>query len=70
MSEQLNVLVIGAVACGPKAACRLKRLMPRAQVTTIAPLSFPLPLDIPLEISYHISIDQKNGGRYANDYFE
>ena len=35
MSEQLNVLVIGAVACGPKAASRLKRLMPQAQVTMI-----------------------------------
>ena len=35
MSKQLNVLVIGAVACGPKTACRLKRLMPQAQITMI-----------------------------------
>jgi NADPH-dependent 2,4-dienoyl-CoA reductase/sulfur reductase-like enzyme/rhodanese-related sulfurtransferase len=35
MSEQIKVLVIGGVACGPKAASRLKRLMPKAQVTII-----------------------------------
>jgi NADPH-dependent 2,4-dienoyl-CoA reductase/sulfur reductase-like enzyme/rhodanese-related sulfurtransferase len=35
VSEKLNVLVIGAVACGPKTACRLKRLMPQAQITMI-----------------------------------
>lgn len=31
----LNVIVIGAVALGPKVACRLKRLDPLAQVTLI-----------------------------------
>ena len=31
----MNVLVIGAVALGPKAACRLKRLAPAARVTMI-----------------------------------
>ena len=31
----LNVLIIGAVALGPKTACRLKRLMPEANVTVI-----------------------------------
>ena len=31
----LNVIVIGAVALGPKAACRLKRLNPAAHVTII-----------------------------------
>jgi NADPH-dependent 2,4-dienoyl-CoA reductase/sulfur reductase-like enzyme/rhodanese-related sulfurtransferase len=31
----LNVVVIGAVACGPKAGCRLKRLVPEARVTMI-----------------------------------
>ena len=30
-----KVLIIGAVALGPKAACRLKRLEPSAQVTMI-----------------------------------
>ncbi len=33
MSE--NILVIGAVALGPKAACRFKRLRPQARVTMI-----------------------------------
>jgi NADPH-dependent 2,4-dienoyl-CoA reductase/sulfur reductase-like enzyme/rhodanese-related sulfurtransferase len=35
MSGNLRVLVIGGVACGPKAAARLMRLMPEAEVTMI-----------------------------------
>ncbi len=35
MNTNLNVVVIGGVACGPKAAARLKRLMPGANVTLI-----------------------------------
>ncbi|MBW2366922.1 MAG: FAD-dependent oxidoreductase [Deltaproteobacteria bacterium] len=35
MTSQLRVLVIGGVACGPKAAARLKRLKPEAEVTLI-----------------------------------
>ncbi|SMP59229.1 Rhodanese-like domain-containing protein [Desulfonatronum zhilinae] len=31
----MNVVIIGGVALGPKAACRLKRLMPDARVTII-----------------------------------
>lgn len=31
----LNVVIIGAVALGPKTACRLKRLLPDAQVTMV-----------------------------------
>jgi NADPH-dependent 2,4-dienoyl-CoA reductase/sulfur reductase-like enzyme/rhodanese-related sulfurtransferase len=31
----LNVVVIGAVALGPKAACRIKRLVPDARVTMV-----------------------------------
>ena len=31
----LNVVIVGAVALGPKAACRLKRLVPEAKVTMI-----------------------------------
>jgi NADPH-dependent 2,4-dienoyl-CoA reductase/sulfur reductase-like enzyme len=31
----MNVVIIGGVALGPKAACRLKRLMPEARVTII-----------------------------------
>ncbi|MBX6422715.1 FAD-dependent oxidoreductase [Thermosulfurimonas sp. F29] len=30
-----RIVVIGAVACGPKAACRAKRLMPEAEITLI-----------------------------------
>ncbi|RUM89481.1 MAG: pyridine nucleotide-disulfide oxidoreductase [Thermodesulfatator sp.] len=30
-----RIVVIGAVACGPRAACRAKRLMPEAEVTLI-----------------------------------
>ena len=35
MKDGIRVLVIGGVACGPKAASRLKRLMPNADVTMI-----------------------------------
>ena len=31
----LNVVIIGAVALGPKVACRLKRLVPDAKVTMV-----------------------------------
>ena len=31
----LNVVIVGAVAAGPKTACRLKRLMPDARVTVV-----------------------------------
>jgi NADPH-dependent 2,4-dienoyl-CoA reductase/sulfur reductase-like enzyme len=30
-----NIVVIGGVAAGPKAACRLRRLLPEAVVTMI-----------------------------------
>ena len=30
-----RIVIIGGVAAGPKAACRLKRLMPDAEVTVI-----------------------------------
>ncbi len=33
--SNLKVLVIGGVACGPKAASRLKRLLPHAEITII-----------------------------------
>ena len=35
MSGKLRVLIIGGVACGPKTAARLKRLMPEAEITMI-----------------------------------
>ncbi len=35
MKDRIRVLIIGGVACGPKAASRLKRLMPNADVTMI-----------------------------------
>lgn len=35
MKERFRVLIIGGVACGPKTASRLKRLMPEAEVTMI-----------------------------------
>jgi NADPH-dependent 2,4-dienoyl-CoA reductase/sulfur reductase-like enzyme len=35
MSGKLRVLIIGGVACGPKTAARLKRLLPEAEVTMI-----------------------------------
>ncbi|MFW5854516.1 MAG: FAD-dependent oxidoreductase [Thermodesulfobacteriota bacterium] len=35
MTSPLRVLVIGGVATGPKTACRLKRLVPEAEVTLI-----------------------------------
>ncbi|MFH1059791.1 MAG: FAD-dependent oxidoreductase [Pseudomonadota bacterium] len=31
----LKVVIIGAVACGPKSGCRIKRLLPDAQVTMV-----------------------------------
>lgn len=34
-SDRIRVLVIGGVACGPKAAARLRRLMPAADITVI-----------------------------------
>jgi len=35
MKNELRVLIIGGVACGPKAASRLKRLLPSSKVTMI-----------------------------------
>ncbi len=35
MKKDLRVLIIGGVACGPKAASRLKRLLPESEVTMI-----------------------------------
>ncbi|QTA78219.1 FAD/NAD(P)-binding domain-containing protein [Desulfonema limicola] len=35
MSSSLRVLIIGGVACGPKTASRLRRLMPDADITMI-----------------------------------
>ncbi len=35
MSTPLRVVVIGGVACGPKAASRLKRLLPEAEITLV-----------------------------------
>jgi NADPH-dependent 2,4-dienoyl-CoA reductase/sulfur reductase-like enzyme/rhodanese-related sulfurtransferase len=35
MDNHLRVLIIGGVACGPKSASRLKRLMPEADITMI-----------------------------------
>lgn len=35
MEERLRTLIVGGVACGPKAASRLKRLCPSADVTMI-----------------------------------
>ncbi len=35
MKDGVRVLIIGGVACGPKAASRLKRLMPNADITMI-----------------------------------
>ncbi len=33
--EKKRIVIVGAVALGPKVACRVKRLMPRAEVTMI-----------------------------------
>jgi NADPH-dependent 2,4-dienoyl-CoA reductase/sulfur reductase-like enzyme len=33
--EMMDILVVGGVACGPKAAARIKRLLPKANVTLI-----------------------------------
>jgi NADPH-dependent 2,4-dienoyl-CoA reductase/sulfur reductase-like enzyme/rhodanese-related sulfurtransferase len=35
MNPALKVVVIGGVACGPKAASRLKRLLPKAEITVV-----------------------------------
>jgi NADPH-dependent 2,4-dienoyl-CoA reductase/sulfur reductase-like enzyme/rhodanese-related sulfurtransferase len=35
MSAKLRVLIVGGVACGPKTAARLKRIMPAAEITMI-----------------------------------
>jgi NADPH-dependent 2,4-dienoyl-CoA reductase/sulfur reductase-like enzyme/rhodanese-related sulfurtransferase len=35
MGERLRVLIVGGVACGPKVACRLKRLDPAAEITVL-----------------------------------
>jgi NADPH-dependent 2,4-dienoyl-CoA reductase/sulfur reductase-like enzyme/rhodanese-related sulfurtransferase len=35
MSSKLRVLIVGGVACGPKTAARLKRIMPEAEITMI-----------------------------------
>jgi len=33
MEKELRVLIVGSVACGPKVACRLKRLAPSSEIT-------------------------------------
>lgn len=35
MAQNLKVVIVGGVACGPKAASRLKRIVPSAEVTMI-----------------------------------
>ena len=35
MSSNLRVLIVGGVACGPKTAARLKRIMPETEITMI-----------------------------------
>jgi NADPH-dependent 2,4-dienoyl-CoA reductase/sulfur reductase-like enzyme/rhodanese-related sulfurtransferase len=35
MDQALQVLIVGSVACGPKVACRLKRLDPSAKITIL-----------------------------------
>ena len=35
MDQALQVLIVGSVACGPKVACRLKRLDPSASITIL-----------------------------------
>ena len=35
MSEAKKIVIVGGVACGPKAASRLKRIMPDAEITMI-----------------------------------
>jgi len=35
MAKQLEVLIVGSVACGPKVACRLRRLHPSAHITIL-----------------------------------
>jgi len=33
MDKDLRVVIVGGVACGPKTACRLKRILPSARIT-------------------------------------
>jgi hypothetical protein len=35
MDPAQRVLIVGSVACGPKVACRLKRLDPSANITIL-----------------------------------
>jgi hypothetical protein len=35
MGKEQRVVIVGGVACGPKTACRLKRLDPSIQVTVL-----------------------------------
>ena len=35
MSANMRVLIVGGVACGPKTAARLKRIMPEAEITMV-----------------------------------
>lgn len=35
MAQQKRILIIGAAACGPKTACRLRRLDPEAEITVL-----------------------------------
>lgn len=35
MNSKLKVIVVGGVACGPKTASRLKRVLPEAEVTLV-----------------------------------
>ena len=35
MEKQLEVVIVGSVACGPKLACRLRRLHPSAHITIL-----------------------------------
>jgi NADPH-dependent 2,4-dienoyl-CoA reductase/sulfur reductase-like enzyme/rhodanese-related sulfurtransferase len=35
MEKQLEVVIVGSVACGPKVACRLRRLHPSAHITIL-----------------------------------
>lgn len=35
MEQAPQIVIIGGVACGPKTACRLKRILPESRVTLI-----------------------------------
>jgi hypothetical protein len=35
MDRGMQVLIVGSVACGPKVACRLKRLDPSTKITVL-----------------------------------